>query len=439
MTNQQHTTINQAAEAVITTASIPDENYTQFVDQFNALCKRAARLHMPAPVLTEMGLATESRRNPCYDRALARQEDTSGAYAEVYATIDVIVHHITVTGYAPCLPGGWHFIATIEHVEDGGGYSNIVRSIPEQTSEGELADYRTSAPTCDHCQLARRRNDTYIVRNSDGVTRRVGKSCLRDFLGHTSPETLVAQFEALADMQAMVHASEAYGEGESAGRVTVLNTQVYLAYVSAAMRTAGWVSKSAARESYDQKIATATVAERAIDEARRSPSRQDRLHTSDGDYDRADRALAWIHELVITVATSDYLYNLSVACRAEYCSYRHTGIVASLIAAYERETGRQLERQASAAASKHQGIVGKPLALRVTVLSMRDYTGAYGVTFIYKLRDTAGNVYTWFASSECMKQGRQYTLTATVKKHELYNGEAQTVITRGRNVIDSTL
>ena len=62
------------------------------------------------------------------------------------------------------------------------------------------------------------------------------------------------------------------------------------------------------------------------------------------------------------------------------------------------------------------------------------YEGKYGYTYVYKFVDTAGNMFTWFASKpitmsiEDLKDVRH--VRGTVKGHSKYKGTKQTILTR---------
>jgi hypothetical protein len=86
---------------------------------------------------------------------------------------------------------------------------------------------------------------------------------------------------------------------------------------------------------------------------------------------------------------------------------------------------------ANAADSKHVGRPKQRLTFSATVERKSWFEGNYGVTHIYKFRTTDGNALTWFASrDQDLAVGDAVTLTGTVKKHDDYRGEAQTVLTR---------
>lgn len=88
---------------------------------------------------------------------------------------------------------GWEFLGTVHSL----GEEAVLNAAPGKQIPEE---YRTAKPVCDHCETARHRKDTFIV-SKDGQTRRVGRNCLRDFLGHASAEALVRYLYKFKDAE----------------------------------------------------------------------------------------------------------------------------------------------------------------------------------------------------------------------------------------------
>ena len=118
-----------------------------------------------------------------------------------------------------------------------------------------------------------------------------------------------------------------------------------------------------------------------------------------------------------------------------------------------REAGRQWlrnEREAQRAASKHVGTVGKRAEFTLTIAHRIDFETQWGVTSIYIMTDADGNSLTWKTSGcfwcysadgehMCGRIGDVVTMKATVKAHDFYKGNAQTVLTRCKaSAIDDT-
>jgi len=96
----------------------------------------------------------------------------------------------------------------------------------------------------------------------------------------------------------------------------------------------------------------------------------------------------------------------------------------------ETETRKEDKKE-----SGHVGIVGGKIEnIQVKTVYTNELDSHYGITHLYKFVDDAGNLYTWFSSRDkYLYSGDETTIIkATVKKHDSYNGENQTIITRAK-------
>lgn len=390
---------------------VPEHNLPGLRERLEKLSRRCAKLGQPAITVREVG------------RSEHKITDERGRTLRVIPLV-----HVTIEGPTPKL-AGWTFLCTIDHAGEAG---NILRTVPGATVP---LQYREAPPTCDHCKALRRRNDTFIVRHDDGRVAQVGRQCLRDFLGHQSPEAVaaVAEFLALAgDYFEGAEGGEEGGCGSGSGRIPL---DTFLAYVSRVIRADGWVSRTHAQEW--GKSATADLALADLDDAtnrRRSGLTVKAERTPQpADYARAAAAIAWSATLRERDPESlnDYEHNLKVVTSAASITYRSAGIAASLITTYERALGIAAERKAAAAVSKHVGTIGKRETFAgLTCTKVLHLDTQYGALNINLFRDPAGNVLVWRTGSFDGRIGWTYDLKATVKAHGDYSGVAQTDLSR---------
>lgn len=86
------------------------------------------------------------------------------------------------------------------------------------------------------------------------------------------------------------------------------------------------------------------------------------------------------------------------------------------------------------------GEIGEKLELDVTYTNRYDYKNVFGTVNIFKFKDELGNVLVWKTSSwleilvdgyfESIQLDSKIRIKATIKEHEEYNGEKQTLIVR---------
>jgi hypothetical protein len=81
------------------------------------------------------------------------------------------------------------------------------------------------------------------------------------------------------------------------------------------------------------------------------------------------------------------------------------------------------------------GEVGQRLDLELEVQRVTTKDTDYGVLHIISMRDQAGNLIVWMTGSTTATPGDRLSVRGMVKKHNEYNGEQQTVLSRCRAVL----
>lgn len=77
------------------------------------------------------------------------------------------------------------------------------------------------------------------------------------------------------------------------------------------------------------------------------------------------------------------------------------------------------------------GAIGERIEITATVVYQKMIRTTYGSANLYLFKDEKGNVFKAFYSGKAeMEKGKKYKFKATIKEHEEYNGEKQTVISR---------
>lgn len=322
---------------------------------------------------------------------------------------------------------GWKFIASVEHTDKG----NIIRSacdieVPER--------YYTGEPYCEHCNSRRARKDTFIVMNEEtGEFKQVGRSCLADYTHGMSAEG-VAQYTAAFEE---IIAGETPVPGCSYSRY--IKPEEFLRYVAETIRHFGYVKSGGDEKSTRERASDyygvdhgwfGGIRGRKIrEEIREEMERCGFNAESEEAKEETRKALAWLDE---QPEDSNYMHNMKVACGQEYDSGRNLGIMASLFPTYNRELERQAELKKRAEAEKVSewvGEVGKRIEIKVrSAKVVTSWEGMYGVTYIWKITDEDGNIYTWKTGNDVPDDCE--SLKGTVKEHKEFRGTKQTELTR---------
>jgi hypothetical protein len=399
-----------------------DSEFAHFVERMERLAKRKQNVVFNLPKL----IKSEPRAIPQGFNALTHAKKP-----------DLIVVDVTIEGEPTKVPG-YQFVATLEHVEGADGkISTIVRVVPTaEVAPQEFINFRTVESKCDHCHADRNRKDTFLVRReADKALLQVGRNCLRDFFGH-DPSWAVRECEFLGSLDDLLSASE--GDGWGGSNVSrKVNLHDFLPWVVSCIRLKGWTSRTKARELYDVRATADLAGEFAFPPFRPSEffyREREKFEPTPADEEVANKALAYAREKfedADPVSISDYEHNLSVVVGCDYVDFRKLGLAASLITFFDRELAKR-EEHLKDEISQHFGTVGKREVFNLTLVKIFATVGMFGPTTIYKFKDIAGNIATWFSTANIdrLEIGKTYAVKGTVKKHGEFRGVKQTVLNR---------
>lgn len=282
----------------------------------------------------------------------------------------------------------------------------------------------TTAAHCEYCGKNRKRTATYVVEHLDThELKQVGSNCLRDFLG-IDPHATLRLAEYLRDLD------EELARGGS-GTGTSDLVEDFLLHACTVIRENGWSKADSERPSKLQASDNLYYWRNSKHDKWGVPLW---VEPTDEDREHSAAALAWARDELEAVTEFDH--NLKVAASATVLTHRIAGTLAYLPVAYSRHIEKEIERReekTAAAQSEYQGEIGKPIELTARVFKVFECESTFGATYITILRDEAGNAYKWFGSYE-LERDHVYTGRWSVKAHELYKEQKQTVITRPRNL-----
>lgn len=356
----------------------------------------------------------------------------------------------TVTGVAPVI-AGWSFVATLQHGEEAG---TVIRTVPGFAGQIPVQYRNASRFVCDHCQTVRNRKDTYLLQDAAGNFKQVGANCLADFLGGMDPHDAAAIAGWSFGVDELLDSAHESSGLSRTRRVYLLG---FLAVVAAVIRVEErWTSRGAAK-AYNEKVpeggkglsATADLATGYLFATGESRKYYTQYKPEDQDQATAEAALAWVKETFHAKepeARSDFEHNLVIVTSGESVADRSLGLAAAAVGMYRRHLGLEEERKARArigAESKHFGTVGDRVVFYARLLwEPKALESQFGTTYLHKFLTVDGNLVTWFGSSNLctpytdgseMKVGADAeprALIATIKKHDDFKGEKQTVVNR---------
>lgn len=337
--------------------------------------------------------------------------------------------YIIVEAEGKAIVNDWKFIASVEHTEKG----NIIKKCCDDVEVPER--YYTSETVCEHCNSRRYRKNTFIVYNE--ITKefkQVGKSCLKDFTCGMSAEGIacyISLFDELIE-------GEYIGAGSHATRY--IETMEAMQYIAETIKHFGYVkseetrpTKQRAREYYEVEhgMIGGYYGRKIAEELRAEIEAVSFDAKSDYAKELTEKVLVWIEE---QEESNNYFHNLKTVCSLEYITFENFGLLASVFPAYDRNLERErqkAEEQAQEQKSEFVGNVGDRITVQIADFGIiTSWSTEYGMTYIYKIVDTDGNIYTWKTSGGIAEETTE--IVGTVKAHNEYRGTKQTELTRCR-------
>jgi hypothetical protein len=194
----------------------------------------------------------------------------------------------------------------------------------------------------------------------------------------------------------------------------------YMAYTLKAIAEHGYASRKNSNYEAGQP-ATTDVVDYMLVETSKYP-------LTDEEIEAAKVLIAEVNSMTLN-ANNDYEWNLSVIAKNEFLGYKSYGIAASMPVFVGRV--KEQERKASLTFSEtYFGTVGEKITINISVLAIKELSTQWGCTWLYKMVNDAGQIFTWFGGERKMSEGCTATVTGTIKAHVKFNGEYQTQITR---------
>jgi len=320
---------------------------------------------------------------------------------------------------------GWQLVAVYDwEVNQAGERTCYVSTVPGHMVPPEYREIESGE--CDHCNTNRRRKQSMLVVDETFTDFKVvGSSCIKDFLGHHSPTSLI-------DVHRFETTLGSYSDEHYDGYVdepAIYGLGYLLELVAMFTRKHGFI-KSGSWDGYPTR-------DRMNDYLH--PSTDDQIkYIQDNkpavaDKEMSAKTIAWILE---QPTDSDFMSNLVKVAKAGAVSWKRFGIVASAVSVYKRGTEKAVEKKVEPVKSNnHIGVPKERLrGVMATVVRVKysDSGWGDGTTTIITLETGSGDTMVWFAAGyiDDIAKFDIWTFDATVKRHDEYNGINQTVLLR---------
>jgi len=283
-----------------------------------------------------------------YQQKTLRWKEVETTFGKELVSTEIIVtkKDVTISADEP-ESNGWTFAASITHAQDDKGITHNliacanVKEIPQIPEK-----YRSVGSDCEHCNVKRIRNNTYILFNlSTNEFKQVGSSCLQDFLN--------CDLHKFASMKCWLDIirifSDDYFDEMGSGRPPNGEWLVKIIEVTQAYTNIfGFVSKKKVFESQNSElIATSTKVYDFISSSHfgGGNSKEVPWHVSETQKygfifnekskKKAQDVIDWFDTVSDEeIEKSDYMKNLKAIVCLSYIPFKFFGLACSLISCY---------------------------------------------------------------------------------------------------------
>jgi len=399
---------------------IPTHNLEFLEKKIAKLNKTAAKLGC-APIILEKGEPYQKRMSKVED------PDHIGYFMDgsMIGVNGVPVYKefikVKVKGEAPKL-AGWSFVGKREPLE-GTKDTIMAKSAPGQKLPKKFMGEHDL--TCEHCKKRAYRTATFVVKKGRKYME-VGRSCLKDFLGHNDPNGYANYAEVLCDIDAMMGSmeDEDYGGGGRSGPSLYETKQIVAAAIHQ-IKNKGFVSNQYAGE----RASTSMVVNQHFNPPRPMPHGMSyeadfKIPYTPEEEAEAVKVIDWLKNHP-KATKEEFWNNLSKIASSEAVSLRQTGYLAAGANMHLKETSQVKKTEGMMKTIKDEGF-GKPddkVKIEGTVISSFAYQsqGQWGGTkHIVTVKSDSGHLIKMFTASgdSGVKKDARVTISGKIGKVE---------------------
>jgi hypothetical protein len=429
--------------------------------------KKAKKLGVDAPevILGETYIHTYTDSTYDKDDLFAEIEGNFKVFAVDVFDIEVKFKPIKFNGWTPIA-----FLDTVDQVYiqmdiDADYDYDFVKALEDKV--------------CDHCKTRRNRRNVWVLQHEDGTIMKVGSTCIKDFTG-VSPDSFFKMFqfiqstiESWNDEEEMWRGSgkhrnpENYETFDIDNIFNITNNVINIdgSYIKSLYHTEevynGWKHVSIQIRSnegestvdkvkdvlYRQNNRIATDVEnkyfitKSLDEkfikGIREYLSQIEVRTTTGTREVYDENVQQYVEKTFIIEND---FDVKLKSYADRKRTRRFGIG---FICYIVESYNIYLESLTSIKSEHVGTVGEKQVIEVTVQSVRSINTDFGLSNIYKMIDSDGNIFTKFGTiaerfitnnTDKIEEGTVLKMYAEIKGHNEYKGNKETLIGRVSNV-----
>lgn len=321
-------------------------------------------------------------------------------------------------------------VAVLENHEHG----NVIRRI--NTTIDIPTRFLTTDNFCEHCNSKRRRNELYIIHNTEtNEFKQVGSNCLMLYTNGLNAEYVVAYIDGITEL-------EEFDGFIGNGNKYYISVNEVIGYATEIIKKMGYFNSNSnlpTKYLVMNMLSINDNLEGKIKNINKMLTNKDfvvRFKREDFFKDDTEETVKDIIKYYLEITNdSEFINNVQVILKDGYVEHKNIGFLSYLPEGYFKYVKKEIEKAQQKKIdieSEHFGEIGKRYKnLNVyDVKILTSYNTVYGTIYIYKIILESGNILIWKSSNWIEELDKITNITFTVKSHEEYNGAKQTEVTR---------
>lgn len=435
----------------MTTLSFRIRSLEAFQDRLEAVNRRLVKHQLPEASISSLKMEFVTRPRDYWmslqseamehEVELDPQDDLAAAREEIFAALEArvtdLVHVVELDVATDVLRWNGHVLRGRVQREEAG---DMITRIGDH--DVDLMQYYGKPFVCSHCGTKRIRKAVWVFqREEDEALLTMGDACAQEYFGMDIQGLLEDAF-ALSRLGGDEDEEMGYGRRHTD---PTIRGHLVAAFGASLISFEGYKS----RKRYEDDCTSAqavNLAYKFLDQgwSKASSDLESAWHRFVRDWwsktaPRWEEFCQMVREAREWWSTQapreDYLSNCRTAILG--MNPNHAGFL--VCAVWEFMKAKGLVGQADLGPTWVDGWLGEPKAklqgLLVELVDRKAIDGTYGTTYKFTFRGEAGHCLIWFASSDpdpddTFRLGMRFTLSGTVKKHDEWKGQKQTVLIR---------
>lgn len=242
----------------------------------------------------------------------------------------------TIVGSTPKLDG-WELVAKYDFEVPVDWHNGekvcFAHAVPGMVIPEKYRDI--DSPFCEHCNVDRKRNNVFLLKHENGDHKVIARTCIKDFLGHTSPEELIRWASFIKSLDESTGMGGGSPEHDSSNPLytSLIETMAWTVAIS---DKKGWVSKGRCNwgkekpTSYDVTTALTdmTIGNYSEEEKAGRKKLLEMCPVTDEHFETAEKVIDLIKETAES-DNSDYIYKLNKIVGAGHVSKKNRALFVS--------------------------------------------------------------------------------------------------------------